>query len=262
MISLKNGDCLDLLPEIDDGSVDLLIADLPFGTTHNGWDKVIPLSSLWPILLAKCKQNAAMLFFSQQPFATDLICSNRKIFRYEIIYEKSSPQGFLNTNHMPLRAHENILVFYGKLPKFHPQKYKVNDTIRIRKEACRARFETYDTYGGFESRMQVDDGTRCFTDVIGFSNFNGTLFGKKTERNSNHPCAKPVPLYEYLIQSYSDVGDLVLDPTFGSGNSAIAARNTGRNYIGIEKDEKYFLSAKIKIEDMEKEGKQMDFLHQ
>ena len=118
------------------------------------------------------------------------------------------------------------------------------------------------SYGPFKASTYVDDGTRFFTDVIGFSNFNGTLFGKETERSSNHPCAKPIPLYEYLIQSYSDVGDLVLDPTFGSGNSAIAARNTGRNYIGIEKDEKYFLSAKRKIDDMEKEVKQMDFLHQ
>ena len=258
MIQLKKGNCLDLLPEIDDDSVDLLIADLPFGTTHNGWDRVIPMSSLWPILLAKCKQNAAMLFFSQQPFATDLICSNRKIFRYEIIYEKSIPQGFLNANRMPPRAHENILIFYEKLPKFHPQKYKVNDKIRLRK---RSMYPS-SSYGPFKENTCVDDGMRLFTDVIGFSNFNGTLFGKETERSSNHPCAKPIPLYEYLIQSYSDVGDLVLDPTFGSGNSAIAARNTGRNYIGIEKDEKYFLSAKRKIEDMEKEVKQMDFLHQ
>ena len=258
MIQLKKGNCLDLLPEIDDDSVDLLIADLPFGTTHNEWDNVIPMSSLWPILFAKCKQNAAMLFFSQQPFTTDLICSNRKMFRYEIIYEKSSPQGFLNAHCMPLRAHENILVFYDKLPKFRPQKYKVNNTIRLRKKSM---YQS-SSYGPFKASTYVEDGTRFFTDVIGFSNFNGTLFGKETERSSNHPCAKPIPLYEYLIQSYSDVGDLVLDPTFGSGNSAIAARNTGRNYIGIEKDEKYFLSAKIKIEDMEKEGKQMDFLHQ
>lgn len=262
MIQLKKGNCLDILPEIDNDSVDLLIADLPFDTTQNEWDNVIPMSSLWPILLAKCKQNAAMLFFSQQPFTTDLICSNRKMFRYEIIYEKSNPQGFLNANRMPLRAHENILVFYGRLPKFRPQKYKVNDKISIRKEAFRTKFETYGKFGGFETRLHVDDGTRCPTDVIGFSNFNGTLFGKETERSSNHPCAKPVPLYEYLIQSYSDVGDLVLDPTFGSGNSAIAALHTGRNYIGIEKNEKYFLSAKRKIEDMEKEVKQMDFLHQ
>lgn len=258
MIQLKKGNCLDILPEIDDGSVDLLIADLPFGTTHNKWDRVIPMSSLWPILLAKCKQNAAMLFFSQQPFATDIINSNRKMFRYEIIYEKSAPQGFLNAARMPLRAHENILVFYDKLPKFKPQKYKVNSTIRARKNSL----YNSGSYGFFNSSTYIDDGTRLFTDVIGFSNFNGTLFGKKTERDSNHPCAKPVPLYEYLIQSYSDVGDLVLDPTFGSGNSAIAALNTGRNYIGIEKDEKYFLSVKRKIDDMEKEVKQMDFLHQ
>lgn len=262
MISLKKGNCLDILPELDDASVNLLIADLPFGTTQNVWDNVIPMSSLWPLLLAKCKKNAAMLFFSQQPITTDLICSNRKMFRYEIIYEKSNPQGFLNSNRMPLRAHENILVFYDKLPKFKPQKYKVNDKIRIRKEAHRIKFETYGKFGGFETSIHIDDGTRLFTDVIGFSNFNGSLFGKKTKTSSDHPCTKSVPLYEYLIQSYSDAGDLVLDPTFGSGNSAIAALNTGRNYIGIENEEKYFLSAKRKIDEMEKEAKQMDFLHQ
>lgn len=191
-----------------------------------------------------CKPNAAIILFSAQPFTTDLINSNRKEFRYEIIWQKTQPLGFLNANKMPLKAHENICVWYKKLPTYNPIKHASsgNGIGRVRtKKADRAIH-----YGHVTEQDYKDDGTRYPHDVIQFSNWNGALFGK-TDKAVKHPTTKPVLLLEYLIKTYSNEGDTVLDNCMGSGSTGVACVNTGRNFIGIELDYHYFEVAQERI---------------
>lgn len=195
------------------------------------------------------KDNGAIVLFSSQPFTTDLIQSNRKMFRYEIIWEKTQKTGFLNANKMPLKGHENLLIFYRHLPTYNPQKYQIE-----RKNIGRIREEKADRanhYGHVEAQNYTEDGTRYPHDVIHFSNWNGALFGK-TEKATVHQTQKPVPLLEYLIRTYSNEGDTVLDNCMGSGSTGVACVNTGRNFIGMELDEHYFEIAKQRIEEAQK----------
>ena len=166
------------------------------------------------------------------------------MFRYEIVWEKTQKTGFYNANKMPLKAHENILVFYKNLPTYNPQKYTVE-----RKDIGRIRNKKADRcvlYGHVEAQDWVETGQRYPHDVIHFSNWNGALFGK-TDKATKHPTQKPVPLLEYLIKTYTNEGDTVLDNCMGSGSTGVAARNTGRNFIGMEKDEHFFNIAKDRL---------------
>ena len=250
-MELLNGDCLEVMKSIPDKSVDMVLCDLPYGTTACKWDNVIPFEPMWEQYDRITKKNAAILLFSAQPFTTDLICSNRKNFRYEIIWQKTQASGFLNANKMPLRAHENILVFYKNLPTYNPIKTSVN-----RKDIGRAtktnllRSQQY----GIEMMhtIWVETGLRYPTDVIKFSNWNGSLFGKNFS-HVKHPTAKPVDLLEYLIKSYSNPGDTILDNCMGSGSTGVACVNTNRDFIGIELDDNYFSIAKDRIEAALKE---------
>ena len=251
-MELLNGDCLEVMKSIPDNSVDMVLCDPPYGTTACKWDIPLPLKQLWEQYDRITKKNAAILLFSAQPFTTDLICSNRKNFRYEIIWQKTQAQGFLNANKMPLRAHENILVFYKNLPTYNPIKTSVNrkDIGRVRKPNL-LRSQQY----GIESMMKtkwVETGLRYPTDVIKFSNWNGTLFGKNVS-HIKHATAKPVDLLEYLIKSYSNPGDTILDNCMGSGSTGVACVNTNRHFIGIELDDNYFSIAKDRIEAAQKE---------
>ena len=244
-IQLFCGDCLDVMKGIPDGSVDLVLTDPPYGTTACKWDNVIPFEPMWEQLKRICKENAAIILFSAQPFTTDLILSNRKMFRYEIIWEKTQAQGFLNANKMPLRAHENLVVFYRKLPTYTPIKNRVErkDVGRVRQvNAMRSQ-----QYREMDRTVWVETGERYPTDVIRFSNWNGALFGK-TQKHIKHPTAKPVNLLEYLIKTYTNEGETVLDFTMGSGSTGVACINTNRRFIGIEKDPRYFEIAKNRIE--------------
>ena len=240
------GDCIELMKDIPDGSIDMVLCDLPYGITKCAWDKVIPFSDLWGGYNRVVKENGAIVLFSAQPFTTDLINSNKKNFKYEIIWEKTQPSGFLNAKKMPLRNHENIVVFYKHLPTYNPQMRKVEANQIGRKKTNGTKAQQYNDYM-VGTYMWEETGKRFPTDVIHFSNWNGALFGK-TDKATKHPTQKPVSVCEYLINTYSNPGDTILDNAMGSGSTGVACRNTGRNFIGIEIDPEYYRIAVERIQ--------------
>ncbi|PWL71020.1 MAG: cytosine methyltransferase [Clostridiaceae bacterium] len=255
------GDCLEIMRDIPDGSVDMVLCDPPYGTTHCNFDTVIPFEPMWAEYDRIVKQSGAILLFSAQPFTTDLICSNRKNFRYEIIYEKTVATGFLNAKKAPLRVHENICVFYRSQPTYNPQKMKIdNARCHTRKNNMELARESQQ-YGEYRKPdwQYTDDGTRYPRDIIRASNWNGVAFGKHL-RNGKHPTKKPVPLLEQLILTYTDPGETVLDNCMGSGTTGVACINTGRRFIGVEKDQEYFELAKESIEAAAAQGRLEEFL--
>jgi DNA modification methylase len=226
------GDCLDRLKEVPTGSVDMVLADLPYGTTACKWDVVIPFEPLWAELRRATRERAVVALFGSQPFTTELIKSAGVPFRYELIWEKSNGGGFLNANRMPLKRHENIAIFYRKLPKYHPQK-TVGKPYACRSSAAGETTQDQTVAGWITENA----GDRHPTSVLRFKNETGL-----------HPTQKPVPLLEWLINSYTNPGDTVLDPTMGSGSTGVAAIQTGRKFIGIERDSKYFETARTRID--------------
>lgn len=185
------------------------------------------------------KSGGVVLLFAQMPFGADLISSNRRWYRYEWIWHKTMPVGFLNANRMPLRTHENILVFYEHLPTYHPQKTPGKPYTALR--SARATHN----YGHFDRAATINDGERCPRDVLTFSNGNNA--------SKIHPTEKPVDLLAYMIRTYTDEGDTVLDSCMGSGSCGVACQHLGRNFIGIEKDPGYFEAAKKRIEEAAKQ---------
>ena len=251
---LINGDCLEVMNDIPDKSVDMILADLPYGITSIVWDVIIPFEKLWAQYERVIKDKGAIVLFSAQPFTTDLINSNRKLFRYEIIWEKTHPKGHLLANKMPMKAHENIEVFYKHPTKYNPQKTQVyNQEIGKKNRGGGIKIDNSLHYGGhkiFYDPAKVETGLRFPVTVIKFSNHNGHYFGK--EKNATkHPTQKPIALLEYLIKTYTDEGATVLDNVMGSGSTGVACVNTNRNFIGIELDKEYFEFAKKRIEDAE-----------
>ncbi len=232
-MKLLHGDCLELMKDIPDESVDMILTDPPYGTTCCEWDKPVDLSAMWEQILRVAKPDAAMVFFSQQPFAAELIRSNKKLFRYEWIWEKSNATGFLNAKKMPMKAHENILVFYRRLPRYNPQFTQGKPYVRNRNSVGKC----YD-YERCYSTATISDGKRYPRDVIKFKSVSKTI----------HETQKPTELLEYLINTYTSTGDTVLDPFMGSGSTGIACMNTGRKFIGMEIDEKYFTAAQEHIQ--------------
>ena len=233
MINLHLGDCLDILPTLADHSVDMVLVDLPYGTTICKWDSVIPLDQLWEQYNRICKKDGAMVFTAAQPFTTILVASNLKNFRYEWIWEK--PQGVnpLQAKVMPLKSHENILVFYRKKPTYNPQMWYStpysgfsSDTSKIGEVYAQAQSKHRDN----------PDGSRYPKTILRFRQEKGL-----------HPTQKPVYLMEYLIKTYTNAGDTVLDNTMGSGTTGVACVNTSRKFIGIENNEEYFHIAKERI---------------
>ena len=232
-MKLLQGDCLELMKDISDKSIDLILCDLPYGTTQNKWDTVIPFDKLWAQYNRIIKDNGAILLFSQMPFGANLIMSNPKMFRYEWVWEKENSTGFLNAKKMPLKKHENILVFYKHLPTYNPQ--------------MREGFKPYtmesgkgsSNYGAYSSIHTENVGTRYPIDIIKFNR----------DKEKLHPTQKPVALLEYLIKTYTNEGDTVLDNCMGSGSTGVACVNTNREFIGMELDEKYFNIAKERIGD-------------
>lgn len=239
MIELYQGDCLEKMVEVPDHTVDMIFTDLPYGTTHNVWDKRISLEELWKQYKRVLKSGGVVLLFSQQPFTTDLVNSNRKWFRYEWVWQKSRPVGFLNANRTPLRFHENIVVFYEHLPTYNPQK-----TPGKPYTSKGARYTT--NYRPFKPIPTTNrDGMRYPRDVVTFS--SGNNIGKI------QPTEKPVGLLEYMIRTYTDEGETVLDSCMGSGSCGVACQHLGRSFIGIEKDMGYFEAAKKRIEEAAKQ---------
>lgn len=232
MIKLWQGDCLELMKQIPNGSVDMILCDLPYGTTQNRWDICLPLPELWEQYKRVIKSNGAICLFAQTPFDKVLGASNLKMLRYEWIWQKNMGTGFLNANKMPLKAHENILVFYSKLPTYNPQKSGGGKPYTQKQNAKKPSFN----YGKHTTWTTINNGERYPLDVLKFG----------FERGS-HPTQKPVPLCEYLIKTYTNEGETVLDNCMGSGTTGVACVNTNRSFIGIELDENYFEIAKQRI---------------
>lgn len=222
------GDCLEVMPKLPNKSVDMILCDLPYGTTQNKWDSVINLDKLWVEYKRVIKDNGAIILTGQSLFSAKLMMQEPKLYRYSIIWEKTKAGGFLNAKRMPLQAHEDILVFYKKLPAYNPQMTKGKPYI---KKAITNGDGS--NYGKFERKGQVkvNDGERYPRSVIKIANDN---------HGSLHPTQKPVALFEWLINTYSNEGDVVLDNSAGSFTTAIACINTNRKYICIEKEEKYY----------------------
>ena len=234
MINLQQGDCLELMKGIPDGSVDMILCDLPYGTTANKWDTVIPFDKLWQQYGRVIKNNGAIALFGQEPFSSYLRLSNYKTYRYDWIWEKSRAAGFYNANKMPLRCKENITIFYKHLPTYNPQKTK--GTPYYHKATKNRSGSIYGSNS--KSTDTQSDGDRYPRDVIKFNN---------VIRSLSHPTQKPVALLEYLIKTYTNENETVLDNTMGSGSTGVACVNTHRNFIGMELDPKYFEIAKNRI---------------
>ena len=228
--SVHLGDCLELMKTIPDKSIDMILCDLPYGTTYCKWDSILPLDKLWEQYNRIIKDNGAIVLNSAEPFTSILICSNIKDFRYKWVWDKVNRYtGYANANKMPLKRHEDIVVFYKKLPIYNKQMidgkpYKY--TRKKNKEEHLGQNGLTDRSGG------SIDGKRNPFDII-------SIKGDNKKENGLHPTQKPVALFEYLIKTYTNEGDLVLDNAAGSGTTAIACINTNRDYILIEKDEKY-----------------------
>ena len=232
---IYNQDCLEGMKYIDDKSIDMILCDLPYGTTTCKWDTIIPFDKLWNQYNRVIKDNGAILLFAQTPFDKVLGCSNIKNLRYEWIWEKEQGTGNLNANKMPLKKTENILVFYKKLPTYNPQMTEGSAYTIKRNYNDNEIFGKTGTKDGYVTK---NTGMRYPTNLI---KFNREL------QNRFHPTQKPVALCEYLIKTYTNEGELVLDNCMGSGTTAIACKNTNRNYIGFELDKKYYEIANERI---------------
>ena len=234
-IQLWHGDCLELMKNIPDQSVDMILTDPPYGTTACKWDSVIPFEPMWKQLKRIIKPNGAIVLFGAEPFSSLLRCSNIKDFKYDWVWEKSKATGFLNSKKQPLRAHEIISVFYSKPPTYNPQMTEgVAYNKGVRKEQT-----DEDVYGSFDQVEVKSNGLRYPRSV--------QYFKTAESEGGFHKTQKPVALLEYLIKTYTNEGETVLDFAFGSCSTGVAAKNTNRKFIGIELDRNYFEIAKERI---------------
>jgi len=232
------GDCLDVMNDIQDGSVDMVLADPPYGTTACKWDSVIPLGKMWLQLKRIIKSTGAIVLTASQPFTSQLISSNYSMFKYEWIWDKALPVGHLNAKKMPMKLHENICVFYKSPPTYNPIKTMGHER-KIAKAVYNKPADGNSSYGA-EKRDTFYNSTERYP--VSIQRFNNAV-----QKNKVHPTQKPVALMEYLIMTYTNKGDLVLDFTIGSGTTAVACRNLHRDFIGIEKEQKYVEIANRRI---------------
>ena len=240
---LFEGDCLDKMKMIDDKSVDLILTDLPYGVTNqnkNKWDSIIPFDQLWEHYNRIIKDNGAIVLFGQDKFTAKLMLSNEKMHRYNLIWSKVLPTGFLNANRMPLREHEDIVVFYKKLPTYNPQKTKGQPCHKKGKVVGQMNDDILENnnYGNFKC-VETEGDMKHPTSIL--------KFAKPHPSVAVHPTQKPVELLEWIIQTYTNEGDIVLDSCMGSGSTGVACVNTNRSFIGIELDSKYYDIAKQRI---------------
>ena len=239
MINLMQGDCLERMKEIPDGSVDMILTDPPYGTTNCKWDSIIPLEQMWSHLKRVIKPNGAIVLTAAQPFTSVLVCSNLKQFKYEWVWQKESGTGMLNAKKQPLRDSESVLVFYKKQATYNPQFTKGKPyTVKKGSDS--------QLYNKSENVVTVNTGKRYPKTVQKFNR----------DRGSFHPTQKPVALMEYLIKTYTNENQTILDFTMGSGSTGVACVNTNRNFIGIELDENYFNIASERIKQSEETLKQ------
>lgn len=227
---LQHGDCLDLMRDLPDASIDMVMCDLPYGTTQNAWDSVIPLDLLWAQYRRVCR--GAIVLTAQCPFDKLLGASNLQMLKYEWIWKKESGTGHLNAKKAPLKDHENVLVFYSKPPTYNPQMREGFKPYVAKQGAKKS-----ENYGAQTGALTVSEGTRYPLTVIEFAR----------DKEKAHPTQKPVALMEYLIRTYTNEGDTVLDNCMGSGTTGEACMNTGRQFVGIEKNSDYFQHAQLRI---------------
>lgn len=242
-IDLIQGDCLEVMKSIPDGSIDSIITDPPYGTTACKWDSVLPFEPMWEQLNRIIKPNGAIVLFGSQPFTSALIMSNPKKFKYEWIWQKSHATGHLNSKKQPMRQHENICVFYNKQCTYNPQMIKKSYIDKRTKSGQDKKVGVYSDFKKVERQIEVTDG---YPKTIQYfaTPFKGGEGGK-------HPTQKPLSLMEYLIRTYTNENETVLDFTMGSASTMVACQNTNRNGIGIEQDEKYFKIAQDRVKENE-----------
>ena len=226
-VELYRGDCLDVMKDIPDGSVDLILTDPPYGTTACKWDSIIPLDPMWGQLKRIIKPNGAIVMTAAQPFTTTLIASNMKMFKYCWVWKKSKPTGHLNAKKQPLRTYEDVVVFYDNQCIYNPQGIKPTDKV-----VSRTNRGNY----GECSKTTRQTVTSYPRNIIEFPSVDGV-----------HQTQKPVALMEYLIKTYTNEGETVLDFTMGSGTTGVACANTGPKFIGIELDRDYYHTARKRI---------------
>lgn len=243
---LHLGDCLEVMKQIPDGSVDMILCDLPYGTTACKWDSVIPFEPLWAHYRRVAKPNAAIVLTASQPFTSALVMSNARDFAYTWAWLKGRPTGFANAKKQPLRCIEDVVVFYGMPPTYNPQGLvRVDKVVRNSKSAGgeTMRSDVLESSGKGSLRTGGKEYLQEFT------NYPRQVLEIASEGNTVHPTQKFVALMEYLIRTYTNEGDPVLDNCMGSGTTGVACVNTGRRFIGIEQDPKYFLIAAQRIQE-------------
>jgi len=239
-IKIIHGDCLEIMPTLADKSADMILCDLPYGTTACKWDTIIPFEPLWKQYKRLIKDNGAIVLTASQPFTSALVMSNPDMFKYEIIWAKSKPSNFMLAKKQILKQHENVLIFYQNQPTYNPQKWESKPMNTVYKGGGYKK----DSIIGVE-RENIDKERKNYTDrnPISVIKINDVIGNSKEKADGKHPTQKPVALFEYLIRTYTNEGDTVLDNCAGSGTTAIACLNTNRNAILIEKDEDYYKAA-------------------
>jgi site-specific DNA-methyltransferase (adenine-specific) len=244
MIDLRLGDCLNIMPELirDGVVVDMILADLPYGTTQNKWDSVIPFDSLWDLYWKILKPNGVIVLTASQPFTSSLIMSQPQYFKHEWIWIKNRGSNFANTVREPMKEHEQVLVFSKGKWTYNKQMQERTGSGADRIK-YNVKFESdSDNYSSFEGRKE-----NKLTEL----RVPSTWQKFNTDTSKSHPTVKPIPLLEYMIKTYTNENELVLDNTMGSGSTMVACKNLNRNGIGIEKEEKYFEIAKQRVEYVE-----------
>lgn len=233
-IQLYNGDCLELMKNIPDGSVDMILCDLPYGTTRNKWDCIIPFDSLWEHYKRIIKENGAIVLFGDGLFTAKTMMSNEKMWRYNLVWDKKRGCDFLNANVKPLKSHEDIMVFYKKKPKYNKQFWYSTPYKRTKNGTLS------NNYGNRkEAYSESKDGKRNPLTILSFAR----------DGDRTHDTQKPIKLLEWLIKTYTDENEVVLDNCMGVGSCGVACINTNRNFIGVELDKGYFDIAEKRINE-------------
>ena len=248
MYKLLQGDCLELMNKIPDKSIDMILCDLPYGTTKNKWDSVLPFDKMWEQYGRIIKENGCIALFADGMFMSDLMQSNKKLWRYNLVWDKELISGFLNANRMPLRSHEEICIFYKKLPTYNPQ-FTDGEPLHGMGTKFSQEKNKNNNYGNFDScnnpsAKRTGDTKKYPKSIV--------KFPRPASCVMIHPTQKPVELLEWLIKTYTNENDFVLDNCMGSGSTGVAAVGINRNFIGMELEEKYFNIAKERIESVNK----------
>lgn len=256
------GDCLELMKDIPNESIDMILCDLPYGTTACKWDTIIPFDKLWKQYERIIKPNGAIILTASQPFTSALVMSNLKLFRYELIWEKNFSGGFILAKKQPMKYHENILVFYKNQPTYNPIFEKYSDTTKNRfknnGKVNSSKLQSVNYINEIQGIKRVQDEIKLergaypksVQKIKGVPNCNGVRL---------HPTQKPVALFEYLIKTYTNENDLILDNCAGSGTTAIACLNANRQFIVMEKEQKYYDIIQQRVNKFHENKKQMLF---